>query len=91
MDKGSNTLLITLKLTNPLYLKGKVQCTTVLKACDKDTQAKFRIHHEVTLRDRQGKKYEIKCIEVPFITKTQIQPNLEKIYDLFPSIPRSCL
>ena len=51
MDKGSNTSLITSKLANALYLKGKVQRTTVLKACDKDTKAKFRIHHEVTLRD----------------------------------------
>ena len=49
MDKGSNTLLITSKLANALYLKGKVQRTTVLKACDKDTQAEFRIHHEVKL------------------------------------------
>ena len=51
MDEGSNTSLITLKLANALYLKGKVQRTTVLKACDKDTKAEFRIHHEVTLRD----------------------------------------
>ena len=57
MDEGSNTSLITSKLANALYLKGKVQCTTVLKACDKDTKAKFRIHHEVTLRDGHGKKY----------------------------------
>ena len=49
MDEGSNTSLIMSKLANALYLKGKVQRTTVLKACDKDTQAEFRIHHEVTL------------------------------------------
>ena len=49
MDEGSNTSLIMLKLANALYLKGKVQCKTVLKACDKDTKAEFRIHHEVTL------------------------------------------
>ena len=91
MDEGSNTLLITSKLANALYLKGKVQRTTVLKACDKDTQAKFRIHHEVTLQDQQGKKYKIKCIKVPFITETPIQPNLEKVYNLFPSIPSGCL
>ena len=91
MDEGSNSLLITSKLANALYLKGKVQCTTVLKACDKDTRVEFCIHHEVTLRDQQGKRYKIKCIEVPFITETPIQPNLEKVYDLFPSIPRGCL
>ena len=46
MDKGSNTLLITTKLANALYLKGKVQLTTALKASDKTTQAKSCIHHE---------------------------------------------
>ena len=51
LDEGSNTLLIMLKLANALYLKGKVQRTTVLKACDKDTHAEFHIHHEVTLQD----------------------------------------
>ena len=40
--------------------------------------------------DRE-KKHKIKCIEVPFITKTQIQPNLKKVYNLFPSVPCSCL
>ena len=34
MDEGSNTLLITIKVANALYLKGKVQLTTILKACD---------------------------------------------------------
>ena len=34
MDEGSNTLLITTKLANALYLKGKVQLTTILKVCD---------------------------------------------------------
>ena len=48
MDKGSNTSLITSKLANALYLKGKIQLTTVLKACDKDTRAESCIHHEVT-------------------------------------------
>ena len=51
MDKGSNTSLITTKLANALYLKGKVQLTTVLKACDKTTQAESCIHHEVTFQD----------------------------------------
>ena len=49
LDKGSNTSLITKKLANALYLKGKVQLTTVLKACDKATQAESCIHHVVTL------------------------------------------
>ena len=34
MDEGSNTSLITTKLANALFLKGKVKLTTVLKACD---------------------------------------------------------
>ena len=85
MDEGSNTSLITTKLANALYLKGKVQLTTVLKACNKTTQAESCIHHEVTLQDRQGKKHKIKCIEVPFITETQIQPNLEKV--MIPFLP----
>ena len=45
MDKGSNTSLITTKLANALYLKGKVQLTTVLKVCYKTTQAESCIHH----------------------------------------------
>ena len=91
MDKGSNTSLITTKLANALFLKGKVRLTTVLKACDRTTQAESCIHHEVILQDRQGTKHKIKCIKVPFINETQIQPNLEKVYDLFPSISRGCL
>ena len=51
MDKGSNTSLITTKLANALYLKDKVQLTTILKACDNATQAQSCIHHEVTLQD----------------------------------------
>ena len=47
MDEGSNTLLITMKLANALYLEGKVKLTTVLKACDKVSQAVSHIHHEV--------------------------------------------
>ena len=76
MDEGSNTLLITTKLMSALYLEGKVKLTTVLKACDKVSQAVSHIHHEVELKDHQGKKYRINCIEVPFITKIQDLPNL---------------
>ena len=86
LDEGSNTSLIMSKLANALYLKGKIQLTTVLKPCDKDTQAESCVHHEVKLQDWQGKKHKIKCIKVPFITKTPIQPNLEKVYKLFLSI-----
>ena len=39
MDKGSNTLLITTKLANALFLKGKIKLTPVLKASDRTTQA----------------------------------------------------
>ena len=91
MDEGSNTLLITTKLASVLYLEGKVKLTTVLKACDKVGQAISHIHHEVDLKDRQGKKYRVNCIKVPFITKIQDLPNLKKIYEMFPSIPKGCL
>ena len=91
MDEGSNTSLITMKLANALYLQGKVKLTTVLKACDKVSQAISHVHHEVKLEDHQGKKYRINCIEVPFITEIQDLPNLKKIYEMFPSIPKGCL
>ena len=91
MDEGSNISLITTKLANALYLQGKVKLTTVLKACDKVSQAVSHVHHEVELEDRQGKKYKINCIEVPFITEIQALPNLKKIYEMFPSIPKGCL
>ena len=49
------------------------------------------IHHEVDLEDCNGRKYRVKCIEVPFITEVQDQPNLKKVYKLFPSIPKGSL
>ena len=91
MDEGSNTLLITTKLADSLFLEGKVKLTTVLKACDKVGQSVSHIHHEIDLEDRDGRKHKVKCIEVPFITEPQDQPNLNKVYELFPSIPRGCL
>ena len=39
MDEGSNTSLITIKLANALFIKGKVKRSTVLKACDKTAQS----------------------------------------------------
>ena len=54
MDEGSNTLLITTKLADSLFLEGKVKLTTVLKACDKVGQSVSRIHHEIDLVDRYG-------------------------------------
>ena len=62
VDEGSNILVITTKLANALYLKGKVQLTTVLKVCDWTTQTESRIHHEVTLQDQNGVKHKIKYI-----------------------------
>ena len=62
MNEGSNTSLITTKLANALYLKGKVQLTTVLKACDKATQAESCIHHEVILWDQQRKTHNLKFL-----------------------------
>ena len=91
MDEDSHTSLITTKLADALYLEGKVKLTTVLKACDKVGQAVSHIHHEVDLEDCNGRKHRVKCIEVPFITEVQDQPNLSKVYELFPSIPRGCL
>ena len=49
------------------------------------------IHHEVDLEDRDGKKHRVKCIEVQFITSVQEQPNLSKVHELFPSIPKGSL
>ena len=42
----------------------------------------------IKLKDREGKAYKIKCIEVLFITSVEKQPNLEKIRHLFPSLPK---
>ena len=50
MDEDSNTSLITTKLANALFLKGKVRLTTVLKACDRVGQSESRIHHDVVLK-----------------------------------------
>ena len=73
MDEGSNTSLITTKLANALFLKGKVKLTTVLKACDRTTQSESRIHHEVILQDRHRVKHKVRCIKVPFITKPHLK------------------
>ena len=51
MDEGNNTSLITTKLANALFLKGKVRLTTVLKACDQVGQSESQIHHNVILQD----------------------------------------
>ena len=91
MDKGSNTLHITTKLANVLFLKGKVKLTTVLKACDWAAQSESQIHHKVVLQDQHWVKHKVRCIKVPFITETQLQPSLNKVYKIFPSIPCSCL
>ena len=45
----------------------------------------------IDLKDRDGRVYKIKCIEVPFITSVQEQPHLNKIQQLFPSLPKSSL
>ena len=41
----------------------------------------------IDLKDQDGRIYKVKCIEVPFLTLVQEQPNLSKIQELFPSIP----
>ena len=41
--------------------------------------------------DQHGGKHRVRCIEVPFITEPQDQPDLSKVYELFPSLPRGCL
>ena len=51
MDKGSNTSLITTKLADALFLEGKVNLTTVLKACNPVGQSVSRIHHDIDLQD----------------------------------------
>ena len=47
MDEGSNMSLITSKLANSLYLKGKVKLATVLKACEKVGETVSRIHQRL--------------------------------------------
>ena len=79
IDEGSNTSLITSKLVNSLYLKGKVKLTTVTKACEKTGETEARIHHEVELVDRYGVKHKVRCIKVNFITDPQEHPDYTKI------------
>ena len=79
MDEGSNTSCITTKLAKALNLEGEVRPTKVFKAGEEKTQPMPYRHHVIELKDREGKAYKIKCIEVPFITSIEKQPNLEKI------------
>ena len=90
-DEGSNTSLITSKLVHSLYLTGKKRLTTVSKACDREGKTQARTHHQVELVDRFGKKHKIHCIEVPFITEPQPQPDYKEVHRLFPHLPKGCL
>ena len=41
----------------------------------------------VDLKDLDGKRHRIKCIEVPYITAIQLKPDYSKVRDMFPCIP----
>ena len=61
--------------------------TMIFKGGEEIAQPVPHKHHVIDLEDRDGKKHKVKCIEVPFITSVQEQPNFSKIHQLFPSIP----
>ena len=88
MDEGSNTSFITTELAQALHLEGEFKLTKIFKAGDKIARPVPRKHHMIELKDRDGKVYKVKCIEVPFITSVQEQPNLERIQHLFPGLPK---
>ena len=90
LDEGSKTSFTTTKLAEALHLS-KAMLTTIFKAGDEIAQPVLHKHHVINLKDRDGKKHKVKCIEVPFITSVQEQPNLSKIQELFPSIPVASL
>ena len=91
IDGGSNTSLITTSLANSLYLKGKIRLTTVTRACERTGETEGKIHHTIELKDREGNKHKVKCMEVGFITEPQQQPDYSKVYQMFPHIPHGCL
>ena len=88
MDEGSNTSFITTKLAEDLNLEGELKPTKFFKAGEEEARPVPYKHHVIELKDREGKAYKIKCIEVPFITSVEKRPNLEKILHLFPSLPK---
>ena len=91
MDEGSNTSLITTKLSNSLFLQGKVKLTNVTKACEKDGKTRAMIHHNIEFVDWNRTKHMIHCIQVDHITKVQEQPDLDMCYNLFPHLPKGSL
>ena len=74
-----------------LHLKGEFKLTKILKAGDRIVCPVPYKHHMIELKDRDGKVYKVRCIEVPFITSVQGQQNLERIQQLFPSLPKGSL
>ena len=87
LDEGFNTSLITTKLAEALHLEGKIMLTTIFKAGDEIAQPVPYKHHVIDLEDRDGKKHKVKCLEVPFITSVQEQPDFSKVQEIFPCIP----
>ena len=61
--------------------------TKIYKAGEEFTQPIPYTHYVVDLKDRDGKRHRIKCIEVPYITSIQLKPDYSKVQDMFPCIP----
>ena len=91
IDEGSETSAISTKLARALFLHGDVKLTTVTKAFEKRGQTVDKTHHVVELTDRLGKKHEVTCMEVDYITDVQEQPDYSKVYEMFPHLPHGCL
>ena len=91
MDEGSNTSFITTKLAEALHLEGEVKLTRIFKAGEEIAWPVPYKHHVIELKDWDGRVYKIKCIEVQFITSVQEQPNLNKIQQIFLSLPKGSL
>ena len=79
MDEGSNASFITTKLAEALHLKGRSMLTKILRAGEEVARPELYKHVMVKLKGRDGKMYKVRCIEVPFITSVEEQPNHEKI------------
>ena len=91
MDEGSNASFITTKLAEALHLKGRFKLTKILKAGEEAARPVTYKHHTIELNGINGKVYKLRCIEVPFITSVQEQPNLEGVQNLFPSLPKGSI
>ena len=74
-------------MAQDLGLKGKTMLTKICKAGDEFTRPIPYTHYVVDLKDRDGKRHRVKCIEVPYITSVQEKPDFSKVQEMFPCIP----